>query len=550
MHWTIHLEGGPRRVNHAAVAIGDQIFSFGGYCSGEVQCRNEPIDVHVLNTLTYRWQRVLSNAERKAAQARRNSTGTNTRIHQIPQEATSSSLDEPIVRRRARSVAELHPLGQLRYIRPALDSGNGDDMSSDIESEAGSSNSRFSSFAESIDAINSDEIQSMEVDSDDDDAASENFSEEEDSFDEDYDDPMPQAAVLRHRAQQQQDAYNFLVALQQNFLPVNGIPAADDQKDSQTPYQRYGHTVVAYKGKAYLWGGRNDEFGSSHLLHEYNPASNEWTVVQVEGSFIPPARDGHTAVVHKDKMYVFGGFEEHNHRFSQETYAFDFNTRKWHQINTEGEPPQHRDFHTACVLEGKMYIFGGRSDEMGQFHSSQDKYCDELMCLDLSNHHWTEIKTNGQAPCGRRSHSVWSHNNRMYLFGGYQSTNDIHFNDLYEFNPNSNEWHLVNPTGQLGPSPRRRQCTIMVGNRVFVFGGTMPRVKNGNSGLIDLSDLFVLDFKPSLVTLCSETIIRHNLHQRYDYLLPLSLRHDLQNMSTANTISKCNNGSRIECTNG
>lgn len=50
MHWTIHLEGGPRRVNHAAVAIGQHIFSFGGYCSGEVQCRNEPIDVHMLNT--------------------------------------------------------------------------------------------------------------------------------------------------------------------------------------------------------------------------------------------------------------------------------------------------------------------------------------------------------------------------------------------------------------------------------------------------------------------------------------------------------------------
>lgn len=35
MYWLAHLEGGPRRVNHTAVAIGDYIYSFGGYCSNE-----------------------------------------------------------------------------------------------------------------------------------------------------------------------------------------------------------------------------------------------------------------------------------------------------------------------------------------------------------------------------------------------------------------------------------------------------------------------------------------------------------------------------------
>lgn len=34
---------------------------------------------------------------------------------------------------------------------------------------------------------------------------------------------------------------------------------------------RYGHTVVAYNGRAYIWGGRSDEFGASKRLYEYNP---------------------------------------------------------------------------------------------------------------------------------------------------------------------------------------------------------------------------------------------------------------------------------------
>lgn len=60
MYWTIHLEGGPRRVNHASVSTGDLIYSFGGYCSGEAQAYTSPrpMDVHVLNTHSLRWKLV------------------------------------------------------------------------------------------------------------------------------------------------------------------------------------------------------------------------------------------------------------------------------------------------------------------------------------------------------------------------------------------------------------------------------------------------------------------------------------------------------------
>ena len=56
MHWTMHIFGGPRRVNHAAVAVGNRIFSFGGYCTGDnYKEPGVPIDVFVLNSVTYRW---------------------------------------------------------------------------------------------------------------------------------------------------------------------------------------------------------------------------------------------------------------------------------------------------------------------------------------------------------------------------------------------------------------------------------------------------------------------------------------------------------------
>jgi len=50
MYWTVHTYGGPRRVNHAAVAIGTSIFTFGGYCSGVDYKKFKPIDIHILDT--------------------------------------------------------------------------------------------------------------------------------------------------------------------------------------------------------------------------------------------------------------------------------------------------------------------------------------------------------------------------------------------------------------------------------------------------------------------------------------------------------------------
>lgn len=58
LRWSVHLEGGPRRVNHAAVAVGHKVYSFGGYCSGEDYETLRQIDVHVFNTVSLRWTKL------------------------------------------------------------------------------------------------------------------------------------------------------------------------------------------------------------------------------------------------------------------------------------------------------------------------------------------------------------------------------------------------------------------------------------------------------------------------------------------------------------
>ena len=71
-----------------------------------------------------------------------------------------------------------------------------------------------------------------------------------------------------------------------------------------------------------------------------------------------------------------------------------------------------------------------------------------------------------------------------------------------------NEWKLVQPLGK-APTKRRRQVCLVVGDKVFVFGGTSPStvpdppeiqdiIDDDHQGLevklMDHSDLHILDF--------------------------------------------------------
>lgn len=79
------------------------------------------------------------------------------------------------------------------------------------------------------------------------------------------------------------------------------------------------------------------------------------------------------------------------------------------------------------------------------------------------------------------------------MFGGYESKNNRHFSDLHCFNPQYNTWTQLKPAGQNPPVARRRQCSVMVGSRLFLFGGTRPHQEKRTT-LVDLGDLHVLDY--------------------------------------------------------
>ncbi|KRZ37152.1 Kelch domain-containing protein 3, partial [Trichinella pseudospiralis] len=278
------------------------------------------------------------------------------------------------------------------------------------------------------------------------------------------------------------------------------------------PCHRYGHTAVTYKDKCYIFGGRNIKVGACLGVFQFDFKTRVWHKKATLGYKVYP-RDAHTCCVYGSMMIIFGGFVEYTQQFSNDVFILDLDTFIWRKPNVTGTPPIWRDFHTATVIGDRMYVFGGRSDEAAPYHSNVERYPTDLFYLDLSTFTWHEVQTTGERPTGRRSHSAWEHSGCLYIFGGYNGLTNHHSNSVYRFNPNSSKWEKLKPGG-CPPTPRRRQCCVKIGSKVYIFGGTSPQFPVshyyrivGPNELYDLSDLYILDMNPTLETLCMESLL-------------------------------------------
>jgi len=80
-----------------------------------------------------------------------------------------------------------------------------------------------------------------------------------------------------------------------------------------------------------------------------------------------------------------------------------------------GKPARWRDFHSATGIGDKMYIFGGRSDRAGPYHTNSELYCPKIQVFDTVHNTWSEPQAVGNIPCGRRSHSACMHAFTVFL---------------------------------------------------------------------------------------------------------------------------------------
>jgi hypothetical protein len=226
-------------------------------------------------------------------------------------------------------------------------------------------------------------------------------------------------------------------------------------------------------------------------------------------------------------MYIFGGYyEDRDREASQDVHSLDLDTFTWNYIVTDGMPPAFIDFHSLSCIDETLYVFGGRSYKEGPYHTREEVYDNQIVCLDLKSLTWSRPVTKN-APIGRAYHSAFVFNKCLYIFGGFNGLTDQYFNDLHMYNPVTREWREVFTEGA-PPCPRTGQSCHLVKSQLFVFGGETLTFIRRSSVTGILTDLFVLDLSPSLQTLAKLVIIKHGLSTTH---LPDRIQKNISDMA-------------------
>lgn len=89
----------------------------------------------------------------------------------------------------------------------------------------------------------------------------------------------------------------------------------------------------------------------------YDPRTNAWTQQQSTGC-IPTAREGHSAAVVGDVMYIFGGRTQEGISLG-DLAAFRLTTGRWYSFQNMGTSPSPRSGHSMTVYDKRILVLAG-----------------------------------------------------------------------------------------------------------------------------------------------------------------------------------------------
>ncbi|PKY58067.1 hypothetical protein RhiirA4_549922, partial [Rhizophagus irregularis] len=167
--------------------------------------------------------------------------------------------------------------------------------------------------------------------------------------------------------------YNFSIPKESDVFYYDGNKLAWVEVNSQVSGQdadmplQFGHTANIGGPKQdliFIIGVEIDEAGKLNLYNNhfiFDTINLNWKV----GSFIdaPPPRYKHTATLVDEIIYYIGGIQMINSYASYASMSIIFRystiSNTWFSKVATGNTPGLRDGHSAVLVEGKIYIFGG-----------------------------------------------------------------------------------------------------------------------------------------------------------------------------------------------
>lgn len=136
----------------------------------------------------------------------------------------------------------------------------------------------------------------------------------------------------------------------------------------------------------------------------------QWSYPETLGTCPPPLR-AHTTTLVDRKLIIFGGGQ--GPTYYEDIYIFDTTTRRWSKPEMViGKGPTARRAHSAVLYKNKIWIFGGGNGATA---------LNDVWTLDVSNlsrMKWEEKTATGRKPPQRGYHTANLVGNVMVIVGG------------------------------------------------------------------------------------------------------------------------------------
>ena len=175
--------------------------------------------------------------------------------------------------------------------------------------------------------------------------------------------------------------------------------------------------------------------------------------------------EGYSSVGWKDQLIIFGG--RSNGVSQNGTWIIktgnDSDEAVAREVRTAGDIPQGKVFHTATVIDNKMYIIGGLPKNLSTLSDVSP-----VEVLDIPTMTWGTQKTTGSSPGPRCHHASCSIGNTIYTYGGYSLTDKPTDTSIFAYDTQSCTWSCLVTKSLI---PLWGHTLESHGSKLVIFGG-------------------------------------------------------------------------------
>lgn len=222
-------------------------------------------------------------------------------------------------------------------------------------------------------------------------------------------------------------------------------------------FARVEHRCNAVNGKLYVFGGTTDT-----RMSIYTISSNTWQNIAVTG---PVPRYGLKSVVIGDYIYYHGG-RNNSGDFTGELWRYDTVNNVWLALASS---PVVMSSHSLAHVEGKLYAYGGSAGQINQYVGTSIFYV-----YDIAANQWSQLPN---SPYARATHSATVVRGRIYYYGGtIDSSAGGHVSTLLVYTPEYGEWLSLGNVG----TTRRDIMTVNYNDHLISYGGVLANTYNGS----------------------------------------------------------------------